>query len=205
MVNYCDEEVVLLCILCIPRALRTPSLLPTPLNPPPPHTHRLYQQLQDFHINMRVLLTGTPLQNTIQELFMLMHFLDTSKFSNLQVEGQEMDDISRQAKVAQLHELLSPHVLRRVKKDVLKQLPPKKELILRVELTPLQKEYYRSVLTRSFPVLSNKAAAPRLKNVLMELRKCCNHPFLFEVSRVGGCVGCLKLRIHQVLAVPPQQ
>lgn len=112
---------------------------------------------------------------------MLMHFLDASKFSGAVTTASE-SDLGHEDQVAQLHEMLTPHVLRRVKKDVLKQLPPKKELILRVELTPLQKEYYKRVLTRSFPVLaSGSRAAPKLKNVLMELRKCCNHPFLFEV------------------------
>ena len=55
--------------------------------------------------------------------------------------------------VARLHDQLKPHLLRRMKKDVLKQLPSKREQIVRVELSPLQKEWYRSILTRSFPQL----------------------------------------------------
>lgn len=152
----------------------------------------MFQQLQDFNITQRILLTGTPLQNTLQELFMLMHFLDAAKFSGSLATASE-SDLGHEAQVAQLHEMLTPHVLRRVKKDVLKQLPPKKELILRVELTPLQKEYYRRVLTHSFPVLAaGSRGAPKLKNVLMELRKCCNHPFLFEVGfvLVGAAFVC---------------
>ena len=57
--------------------------------------------------------------------------------------------------IGKLHELLSPHLLRRLKKDVLKQLPPKKEQIVRVELSPLQKDWYRGILTKNFPNLSN--------------------------------------------------
>ena len=57
--------------------------------------------------------------------------------------------------IAKLHELLSPHLLRRLKKDVLKQLPPKKEQIVRVELSPLQKDWYRGILTKNFPNLTN--------------------------------------------------
>lgn len=122
---------------------------------------------------------------------MLMHFLDASKFSGgVATES----DLGHEAQVTQLHEMLTPHVLRRVKKDVLKQLPPKKELILRVELTPLQKEYYRRVLTKSFPVLAaGGKSAPKLKNVLMELRKCCNHPFLFDVRWWRGGEGVCVL------------
>lgn len=57
--------------------------------------------------------------------------------------------------IGKLHELLSPHLLRRLKKDVLKQLPPKKEQIVRVELSPLQKDWYRGILTKNFPNLTN--------------------------------------------------
>lgn len=57
--------------------------------------------------------------------------------------------------IGKLHELLSPHLLRRLKKDVLKQLPPKKEQIVRVELSPLQKDWYRGILTRNFPNLTS--------------------------------------------------
>ena len=63
--------------------------------------------------------------------------------------------------MAKLHELLAPHLLRRLKRDVLKQLPAKKDQIVRVELSPLQKEWYRSVLTKSLPALtSGKRESP---------------------------------------------
>ena len=60
--------------------------------------------------------------------------------------------------IGKLHELLSPHLLRRLKKDVLKQLPPKKEQIVRVELSPLQKDWYRRILTKNFPNLTSGRA-----------------------------------------------
>ena len=60
--------------------------------------------------------------------------------------------------IGKLHELLSPHLLRRLKKDVLKQLPPKKEQIVRVELSPLQKDWYRGILTKNFPNLTSGRA-----------------------------------------------
>ena len=56
--------------------------------------------------------------------------------------------------VSTLHEQLKPHLLRRMKRDVLKQLPPKREQIVRVELSPLQKEYYRAILTKNFKDLA---------------------------------------------------
>lgn len=56
--------------------------------------------------------------------------------------------------VEKLHSLLRPHLLRRLKRDVLRTLPPKKEQMVRVELSPLQKDYYRAILTKSYPVLT---------------------------------------------------
>lgn len=78
---------------------------------------------------------------------------------------------------------LRPHLLRRVIKDVEKSLPPKHERVLRVEMTPLQKQYYRWILTRNFSELNKGAKGSgqvSLLNIITELKKCCNHPFLFE-------------------------
>lgn len=60
--------------------------------------------------------------------------------------------------VGQLHELLAPHLLRRVKKDVLQQLPPKMEQMVRVELSPLQREWYRRLLTKNYTTLQSKGS-----------------------------------------------
>ena len=81
---------------------------------------------------------------------------------------------------ARLHKLLEPFLLRRVKKDVEKSLPAKVEQILRVGMTSQQRQYYKWILTRNYTMLKKglKAAAPSLVNVIMELKKCCNHGFL---------------------------
>lgn len=142
---------------------------------------KLFQTLQVYTAHHRVLLTGTPLQNNLDELFMLMHFLDAGKFSSLESFQQEFRNINQEEQVARLHKMLAPHLLRRVKKDVLKELPPKQELILRVELSAVQKEYYRAVLTRNYQVLSRRCGPQiSLSNVVMELRKVCGHPYLLE-------------------------
>ncbi|KAI6678741.1 hypothetical protein NL676_039537, partial [Syzygium grande] len=68
-----------------------------------------------------------------------------------------------------------------VKKDVMKELPPKKELILRVELSAKQKEYYKAILTRNYQILTRRGGAQiSLMNVVMELRKLCCHPYMLE-------------------------
>ncbi|XP_051137067.1 CHD3-type chromatin-remodeling factor PICKLE-like [Andrographis paniculata] len=142
---------------------------------------KLFSSLKQYSSRHRVLLTGTPLQNNLDELFMLMHFLDAGKFGSLEDFQEEFKDINQEEQIERLHKLLAPHLLRRVKKDVMKEMPPKKELILRVELSSKQKEYYKAILTRNYQILTRKGGAQiSLINVVMELRKLCCHPFMLE-------------------------
>ncbi|WVZ18110.1 hypothetical protein V8G54_005432 [Vigna mungo] len=98
-------------------------------------------------------------QNNLDELFMLMHFLDAGKFGSLEEFQEEFRDINQEEQISRLHKMLAPHLLRRVKKDVMKELPPKKELILRVELSSKQKEYYKAILTRNYQILTRRGGA----------------------------------------------
>nr|XP_043610939.1 CHD3-type chromatin-remodeling factor PICKLE [Erigeron canadensis] len=142
---------------------------------------KLFSALKQFNTRHRTLLTGTPLQNNLDELFMLMHFLDAGKFASLEEFQEEFKDINQEEQVSRLHKMLAPHLLRRVKKDVMKKLPPKKELILRVELSSKQKEYYKAILTRNYQLLTRRGGGQiSLINVVMELRKLCCHPFMLE-------------------------
>lgn len=78
-------------------------------------------------------------------------------------------------------------MLRRLKEDVEKNLAPKKETIIEVELTNIQKKYYRAILEKNFSFLSKggtTANVPNLMNTMMELRKCCNHPYLIDGAYV---------------------
>ncbi|XP_065848676.1 CHD3-type chromatin-remodeling factor PICKLE-like [Euphorbia lathyris] len=142
---------------------------------------KLFSSLTQYSSNHRVLLTGTPLQNNLDELFMLMHFLDAGKFSSLEEFQEEFRDINQEEQISRLHKMLAPHLLRRVKKDVMTELPPKKELILRVDLSSKQKEYYKAILTRNYQILTRRGGAQiSLINVVMELRKLCCHPYMLE-------------------------
>jgi chromodomain-helicase-DNA-binding protein 4 len=142
---------------------------------------KLFSSLKQYSTRHRVLLTGTPLQNNLDELFMLMHFLDAGKFASLEEFQEEFKDINQEEQISRLHKMLAPHLLRRVKKDVMKELPPKKELILRVDLSSKQKEYYKAILTRNYQILTRRGGAQiSLINVVMELRKLCCHAYMLE-------------------------
>ncbi|VAI83540.1 unnamed protein product [Triticum turgidum subsp. durum] len=142
---------------------------------------KLFGLLKDYHTQHRVLLTGTPVQNNLDELFMLMHFLEGETFGSISDLQEEFKDINQDKQVEKLHGMLKPHLLRRFKKDVMKELPPKKELILRVELTSKQKEYYKAILTKNYAVLSRRGGGHvSLINVVMELRKLCCHGFMTD-------------------------
>ncbi|TNN36688.1 Chromodomain-helicase-DNA-binding protein 4 [Liparis tanakae] len=82
--------------------------------------------------------------------------------------------------------MLGPHMLRRLKADVFKHMPSKTELIVRVELSPLQKKYYKFILTKNFDALNTKGGGNQvsLLNVVMDLKKCCNHPYLFPTAAI---------------------
>ncbi|EPY80124.1 hypothetical protein CB1_000856013 [Camelus ferus] len=131
----------------------------------------------------KVLLTGTPLQNTVEELFSLLHFLEPLRFPSESTFMQEFGDLKTEEQVQKLQAILKPMMLRRLKEDVEKKLAPKEETIIEVELTNIQKKYYRAILEKNFSFLSKGAGqtnVPNLVNTMMELRKCCNHPYLIK-------------------------
>ncbi|CAA7041549.1 unnamed protein product [Microthlaspi erraticum] len=144
---------------------------------------KLFSSLKQFKSKQRILLTGTPLQNKMDELFVLMNFLDPEKFESLENFQKEFHEINKEEQISRLHRMLAPHLLRRRKKEVLKDLPPKKELILRVDLSSQQRELYKDILTRNYENLAKKFA-PRRSNVLMELRKVCLHPYMVALPDI---------------------
>ncbi|KAL3620342.1 Protein CHROMATIN REMODELING 5 [Castilleja foliolosa] len=164
----------------------------------------LYIALLEFSTKNKLLITGTPLQNSVEELWALLHFLDPDKFRNKDDFVQRYKNLSsfNEMQLSNLHMELRPHILRRVIKDVEKSLPPKIERILRVEMSPLQKQYYKWILERNFQDLNkgvrgnqdgklilpypvNVSVGVSLLNIVVELKKCCNHPFLFESADHG--------------------
>ncbi|CAI5729820.1 unnamed protein product [Hyaloperonospora brassicae] len=142
---------------------------------------RLVEQMRSLRRDHCVLLTGTPLQNKTEELWALLNFLDARSFPSVADFLDKFGDLHEAQQVADLHKMLKPYLLRRVKEDVEKSLPPKEETIVEVELTPVQKQWYRAIYEKNTAFLNrggNPRNVPNLMNVMMELRKCCNHPYL---------------------------
>ncbi|XP_044753178.1 chromodomain-helicase-DNA-binding protein Mi-2 homolog isoform X2 [Coccinella septempunctata] len=152
---------------------------------------KFFRLLNGYNIAYKLLLTGTPLQNNLEELFHLLNFLNSQKFNDLASFQNEFADISKEDQVKKLHEMLGPHMLRRLKADVLKNMPSKSEFIVRVELSPMQKKYYKYILTRNFEALNPKGGGQSvsLLNIMMDLKKCCNHPYLFPAASEEAPVG----------------
>ncbi|XP_054656461.1 chromodomain-helicase-DNA-binding protein 7 isoform X2 [Dunckerocampus dactyliophorus] len=153
---------------------------------------KLLEGLKLMDMEHKVLLTGTPLQNTVEELFSLLNFLEPERFPSEQTFMTEFGDLKTEEQVQNLQGILKPMMLRRLKEDVEKNLAPKEETIIEVELTNIQKKYYRAILEKNFSFLSKGGAGggggsggsgssvPNLLNTMMELRKCCNHPYLIN-------------------------
>lgn len=153
----------------------------------------LSQVLREFTSRNRLLITGTPLQNNLHELWALLNFLLPDIFS----DSQDFDDwfSSESAEddqdkiVRQLHTVLQPFLLRRIKSDVETSLLPKKELNLYVGMSNMQKKWYKKILEKDLDAVNgsngSKESKTRLLNIMMQLRKCCNHPYLFDGAEPG--------------------
>lgn len=145
----------------------------------------LYKALKEFDTNHRLLITGTPLQNSLKELWALLHFIMPQNFGRWE-EFQREHDTGEGGETnkdyTKLHRLLEPYILRRVKKDVEKSLPAKVEQILRVEMTSTQRQYYKWILTKNFNALrkGTKGSQGTFLNIMIELKKCCNHAMLIK-------------------------
>ncbi|KAF8412678.1 hypothetical protein HHK36_000646 [Tetracentron sinense] len=142
---------------------------------------KLFSLLNTFSFQHRVLLTGTPLQNNMGELYNLLNFLQPASFPSLSSFEERFNDLTTAEKVEELKKLVAPHMLRRLKKDAMQNIPPKTERMVPVELSSIQAEYYRAMLTKNYQILRNMrkgVAQQSMLNIVMQLRKVCNHPYL---------------------------
>ncbi len=138
--------------------------------------------IRDLDWESCILLTGTPIQNNVDELWALLSFVDPHSFDDREGFVSLYGDITVTQQVSELHSLIQPYLLRRMKEDVEKSVPPKQETIVEVELTAVQKQYYRALYEQNTEFLMQGGIrnGPSLMNLAMELRKCCNHPYLIK-------------------------
>lgn len=151
----------------------------------------LAQVIRMFNSRNRLLITGTPLQNNLHELWALLNFLLPDVFGDSEAfdqwfSGQDRD---QDTVVQQLHRVLRPFLLRRVKSDVEKSLLPKKEVNVYIGMSEMQVKWYQKILEKDIDAVNGaggkRESKTRLLNIVMQLRKCCNHPYLFEGAEPG--------------------
>ncbi|KAF2446381.1 hypothetical protein P171DRAFT_357568 [Karstenula rhodostoma CBS 690.94] len=154
---------------------------------------------QYYTTRYRLILTGTPLQNNLVELWAMLNFVLPTIFKSSKsfdewfntpfanTGGQdkmEMNEEEQLLVIRRLHKVLRPFLLRRLKKDVEKDLPDKTERVIKCNFSALQAKLYKQLVTNSSIQVSDgkggKTGMRGLSNMLMQLRKVCNHPFVFE-------------------------
>ena len=171
---------------------------------------KLIRELKIIPAANKLLLTGTPLQNNLPELWSLLHFLLPDVFSSLdqfkswfdfseelddKIEFAEREQQRRAKVISKLHGILKPFLLRRLKGDVEISLPRKKEIILYASMTETQKKFNDAMVDKTIEDMLKKEAggnrvpvgSTALNNMLMQLRKNCNHPDLIS----GGLDGSI--------------
>jgi len=154
---------------------------------------------QYYTTRYRLILTGTPLQNNLPELWALLNFVLPTIFKSVKsfdewfntpfanTGGQDKMDLTEEEQllvIRRLHKVLRPFLLRRLKKDVEKDLPDKTERVIKCNFSALQAKLYKQLVSHNRLMVSDgkggKTGMRGLSNMLMQLRKLCNHPFVFE-------------------------
>ena len=155
---------------------------------------------QYYNTRFRLILTGTPLQNNLSELWAMLNFVLPTIFKSVKTfdewfntpfantGGQDKMELTEEEQILvirRLHKVLRPFLLRRLKKDVEKDLPDKTEKVIKCKFSALQARLYKQMVTHNNLVVSDgkggKSTARGLSNMIMQLRKLCNHPFVFDV------------------------
>eukprot|EP00210_Caulerpa_lentillifera_P001183 g1139.t1 len=153
---------------------------------------KLFDILGDMTSRFRLLLTGTPIQNSLAELWSLLNFLLPKVFSSSETFDEWFaapfkgapEDVSEQLReeehlliINRLHQVIRPFMLRRTKIEVEQELPSKIERVIKCELSAWQKHLYSQISTKA--KVHGQGRVRHLNNLSMHLRKACNHPYLF--------------------------
>ncbi|KAI0022033.1 SNF2 family N-terminal domain-containing protein [Xylariomycetidae sp. FL0641] len=154
---------------------------------------------QYYSTRFRLILTGTPLQNNLTELWAMLNFVLPNIFKSVKTfdewfntpfantGGQDKMELNEEEQILvirRLHKVLRPFLLRRLKKDVEKDLPDKTEKVIKCKFSALQSRLYKQMVTHQRIAVSDgkggKTGLRGLSNMIMQLRKLCNHPFVFD-------------------------
>ncbi|KAI4870868.1 chromatin remodeling complex SWI/SNF, component SWI2 and related ATPase [Hypoxylon rubiginosum] len=154
---------------------------------------------QYYNTRFRLILTGTPLQNNLGELWAMLNFVLPNIFKSVKTfdewfntpfantGGQDKMELNEEEQILvirRLHKVLRPFLLRRLKKDVEKDLPDKTEKVIKCKFSALQTRLYKQMVTHQKITVSDgkggKTGTRGLSNMIMQLRKLCNHPFVFD-------------------------
>jgi ATP-dependent helicase STH1/SNF2 len=152
-----------------------------------------------YNTRFRLILTGTPLQNNLAELWAMLNFTLPNIFKSAKTfdewfntpfantGGQDKMELTEEEQILvirRLHKVLRPFLLRRLKKDVEKDLPDKTEKVIKCKFSALQSKLYKQMVTHNKLIVSDgkggRTPAKGLSNMIMQLRKLCNHPFVFD-------------------------
>ncbi|CAG8786178.1 16161_t:CDS:10, partial [Gigaspora margarita] len=148
-------------------------------------TRKVFRQLTSTLKNVfyKILLTGTPLMNSIDELFNLLHFLGHEAFKNPKELAEQYQGLPSAEQLPALHKLLKNYFLRRTKSQVNIELPPMDDVIVRVSMTAIQKKIYKETFEKNADFLREVTKARKtsmLSNIMMGLRQIVCHPYLIN-------------------------
>ncbi|XP_041854219.1 E1A-binding protein p400 isoform X2 [Melanotaenia boesemani] len=162
-------------------------------------TEKHWEMIFAVRSEQRILLINTPLQNTLKELWTMIHFLlpgITRPYSDFPVKaGTDQNQDYCHKLVIRLHRMIQPFILRRSKRDVEKQLPKKYEHILKCRLSSRQKSLYEDILTQPGAQEALKTGHfVSVLQVLMQLQRVCNHPELVAPRETSNSYSCSSLQ-----------
>jgi len=155
--------------------------------------------LQSLHVGCKLALTGTPLQNNVGELWTMLDMLEPGAFGSQESFNESFGDMRSAEEAQLLVEKLRPHLLRRTKEDVNLGIMPMEETLISVEITNFQKQTYRALLEQNRALLLHGHAGisgPSFNNLSMQLRHCCNHPFLIKGVREAEGIDLMDERMY---------
>uniref|UniRef100_A0A673GNS7 E1A-binding protein p400-like n=1 Tax=Sinocyclocheilus rhinocerous TaxID=307959 RepID=A0A673GNS7_9TELE len=164
-------------------------------------TEKHWETIFNIKSQQRILLINTPLQNTLKELWTMIHFLlpgITHPYLNFPIKpGTDQNQDYCHKLVIRLHRVIQPFILRRSKRDVEKQTPKKYEHILKCRLSKRQKSMYEDILIQPSAQEALKTGHfVRVLEVLMHLQKICNHPDLIQPRDTHNSYICQPLQYN---------